>query len=186
MSTFTLFNNCIIIIIDDDKTILDIYNLQTNTFHNRIGSRKQKYIKFKEFQFDTYTGKIFNSLDELKKHHNINNDIVFVGYYNSTSKCPKKINKKFFHINYKKNGIYEETSYWHPLYQTKRVSNYIDGILQGDNKIFENDLLQFHFKYVNGILNGEYLEYYYTSEKELDYVVKKIYVNGVISSTSIL
>ena len=90
MTKFTLFDNCIIVI-DNDNHVLEIFNMNTKKCHNKIGSNGNKILKnYVITCYKSYYIKSFESWNDLLKYYNIVEKI----------KIGMVINKQYFFYFY--------------------------------------------------------------------------------------
>ena len=156
-----LFDHCIIVI-DNDNFVLEIYNIITKKCHNKIGSNNKKIYKNNELSLVWYGSIMFNSWSDLLKYYNIDSDINISGLYTSyTNKSKNHKFKEFFHINFKKEGLYTEYYYNNQL---KIKTNYINDKLFGTYEKYNiYGGLICNVNYNNNMLNGNYFKFHYIS-----------------------
>ena len=188
MISFIKMDNNIIVI--EYEIIIDIYEIKTKKEFIRIGSGinkyfinkhidQQKYILFdqtykKNKKIDKYL--IFNDLFDLQKFYNIEYDISKCGilytYYSYNSKIKKE---EYYHINYKKEGVYKKYDYNGNIIIE---GTYINNILNGEYKIYRYSkykTYEFSTKYNNNNLND-----IFTIITTYNYTVHGIYENNKI------
>jgi antitoxin component YwqK of YwqJK toxin-antitoxin module len=155
MTKFTLFDNCIIVI-DNDDHVLEIFNMNTKKCHNKIGSNGNKILK--NYVITCYKSyyKSFESWNDLLKHYNItDNNINITGIYQSYHRN-KNIYKKFFHTNFSKEGQYIE---YYDNKKEKIIANYVNDKLFGEYKEYDiNGNLEISANYIDDKLHGKYFE----------------------------
>lgn len=149
-----------------DGKIIDMYNmLNPNQKYFRIGSQKNKYIMHTDTPNPIY---IFRSFDELKKYHNISDEInlnisgICRTYH--AKRNSDKICEEYFHNNYIKEGVYKK------YYENSKLeieANYVNGILNGEyKKYLPNGKPHIEATYNNGNLHGIYKNYHTAQEND--------------------
>ena len=135
--------------------IKDMYKITEPTKkYFKLGSKKNKY-RINEVIENIL---VFTSLDKLKKHYNISDEInLHVSEYCKTyyDKNQTQLHEEYYHNNYIKEGLYKS---YYKNGQLEKESVYVNGEINGLSTLYKES-------------GGIYFQHYYKNDK----IIKRIY-----------